>query len=218
MKKSSFILALAFGAGASVASAATLTNGDFETGNRSGWAIASFNSGETLASDVRVFDTSGAGASNALRLNVGHGAAAARVEGGIVLSQGFDVTTAGIHNFSVDVAFGWKKSRSNSDAGRFELLVNGIVQDTYDINRISRGQVFRDNLSGSVYLGLGASTVGLRVTRTFDAARGITGFQYVDNFSLMAPAPTSVEPVPLPAGLPLLLMGLGGFAVLHRRR
>lgn len=78
------------------------------------------------------------------------------------------------------------------------------------------------NLSGS-----GASSFGSSVLMliSFDEPIGANPFNaFVDfdslgaSISIASVADTSVAPIPLPAGLPLLITGIGGIALLRRRR
>lgn len=206
--KTKAVATAAFMAMSSVAAhAAVISNADFETGDLSGWNVASYNGGTTDFSTVRSFDTDGVDTSNAAAFRVG----APRVGtlGGITLSQDLNILTAGTYNFAVDVATAMPRIRgSQLSAGVFEMLVNGTVVDTIDFGRINSSTVERGTLEGAVRLSAGTNSFSLRLARSYFSGRG-TPVHYVDNID--------VAQVPLPAGLPVLLIGLGSLALVRRR-
>lgn len=205
LKRTVAVLVVGF---ASSASAATLNNGDFETGNLSGWTVTPVD-GLTVVQDVVAFDTSGDGnASNAAHLNVGLVQPAS--SGGVSLSQAFTVVTAGNFGFSVDVAA--SDINGNASGGLFRLLIAGTEIDMFDASPI-RAETLRSSLTGSLALLPGVYDFSIEVTRPFTTGNSpLLPMQYVDNASI------SVAAVPLPAGLPLMLAGLGAFAWTRRRQ
>lgn len=166
------------------------------------------NGGNTVSTNVSDFDTSGNGASFAGAFNVG--SSRVGIDGGVSVSQTFEVMTSGLFNFSADVAAAnGDFSLPNVAAGMFELVVNGMVLDTIDFEFIDRSEQERGTLLGSTFLTAGTNTFAIQITRDF-LSSATTPTQYIDN--------ASVTPVPLPAGMPLMLAGLGALAFMRRRK
>lgn len=195
-----------FWVGVSPAGAVDLINGDFATGDLSGWTVFTTpggNNGPGLP-NVVPFDTTGGGASNSARFQVGSGG------GGITQ----DVTLfGGLLDISVDVAA--EGLVTNSDGGTFELLLNGTVVDSFVSLTISGGAIERDTLTASVPVGAGVNSIGLRITRTFLNSSD-SPLQYADNFVISGPATQPNTSVPEP-DLGMALLTLGGLGILLRR-
>ncbi len=209
MAAAALAVAMSMSAGAS-----TLNNGDFETGSLSGWTISGVQGGTQFAG-VAAFNTTGTGASNAARFNVGHPSSAAigAEPGGIALSQSFVVAIAGLHSVSVDVAALGGPRSLNASGGIFRLLVGGMLVDMIDFGDIYPNAVERASLGGIVDLAKGSSEFTVEILRPYTYSSG-TPYQFVDNAVVIGP---DVAPVPLPASLPLLLVGLGSMVALRRR-
>lgn len=197
---------------ASSAPAATLVNGDFETGDLTGWTIALTENGANFQDDITSFDTNQDGTdSNAANFRVGR--VARGVDGGISFSQTFSVTTAGIYDFGVDVA-GAGVAGANSDGGTFALFVAGSALDSFASGFVGSGETKSATLSGSLDLGVGDYVFDIVITRRFFGAASFAQ-QFVDDAFITGPG---VAPVPLPASALLLLGGLGGLGVMRRRK
>lgn len=202
-----FLCAVAFSAAALSASAATITNGDFETGDLSGWSVGSTANGETAYSGVDAFDTGGNGASDAASFRIGQIDFDPGVNEGITLSQTISIMSAGTYSFAAEVAvFGGRFT--NLSGGIFELIVGGNVLDVFDAARVNSRSTERDLLEGEVALAVGDVDLTIRIMRPFIQTSD-TPLQYVDN--------VTISPVPLPAGLPLLAFGLGSLALVRRK-
>lgn len=197
--------------GAASVSAATLNNGDFETGNLSGWTVTATSGGGTQFRDVFAFDTTGAGASNSAEFRVGQ-TTDPTAPGGIILSQEFTVSEAGLYDFSADVAAN-ARFGPNASGGIFRLIIDGVLLDAIDFGAIADDATERGSLAGSLSLGLGVTTFAIEILRPFSFG-SVTPLQYVDNASIEGP----LSVVPLPATLPFLLVGLGSVALVARRR
>lgn len=197
--------AIAFGLMASVSSAATLLNSDFDS--LAGWTATAETDGVFFTS-VEAFNTTGAGMSSAARLEVGRVSGSGSAAGGN-LSQDFIVMTAGIHEFSIDVAAVDNRGSTNMEGGIFSLLVDGVLLDSFAAGSTGPAPR-RATLSGQANLALGTSTFTIRVERPFTVSN-VTPFQYLDNAQITGPSP-----VPLPAALPLLAVGVGGLFAARR--
>lgn len=190
------------------ASAATLNNGDFDSGTLDGWTVGSVNGGSEF-SVVSGFDTTGAGASDAAHFNVGRSGSGS---GGIALSQSVTISTAGTHTVSVDVAALGGSQYNNLSGGIFRLIVGGTLVDSIDFGFITANDVERATLGGEVDLAVGLADFTIEVLRPYIFSEN-TPNQYVDNAMITGPAP-----VPLPASMPLLLAAIGGIAVMRRKK
>ena len=111
------------------ASAAPVANGDFQTGDLTGWIM--FLTAEAISPGPAVvsFDTTGSGESNAAMLAVGRNTGIGAPEGGGVYQS--VSTPAGSFNVSADVA-AQNPYIENQSCGLFELLVDGVVVDSRD--------------------------------------------------------------------------------------
>jgi len=202
-----------------------LTNGNFESG-LTGWTAYTTANG-TIAelpslpgapapqnASVVSFNTTGSGASNALFLNAGkylppYGSGPQ--EGGGV-SQMFTLTTAGLANFSADVAAQFNSMSGSFGLGLVSVLLDGVVMDSYEFPGVSAGPAtLRSVLEFTANLSAGQHTISLQATRLFAPGRGVTS-QYFDNASLI------VTPVPEPAAWAMLIGGFGLAGAAMRRR
>ena len=190
----------------------TLVNPDFETGDLTGWTVTPTTGGGTDVQDVVLFDVDQiGGVTNAARFNVGRTVVTSPSPTGIILSQMFEVATAGLYGFSVDVA-GHGALGANMDGGQFQLLIDGISLDSFAAGFVDSGQVKSATLAGGINLGLGMHTFAISILRDFNFS-GAMSRQYVDDAVVLAPAY-----VPEPTTLLLLATGLAALAVNRRRR
>jgi hypothetical protein len=193
MKKSVFLAAcVAALAVTLVASAAPVANGDFETGDLTGWSTF-LTAGGVISPGppVASFDTTGSGASNAATFAVGRNNFGSAPEGGGIYQS--VNTAAGSFNVSADIAARGGSS-ANAACGIFEILVDGVVVDSHDFSPIPfddsqcpADTTVRATLSApGLPLTAGLHEVRVRITRGFGLSP-ITSTrprQYVDNVSL----------------------------------
>jgi hypothetical protein len=191
------------------ARAGLLINGDFETGNLSGWSVFTTSNGNNGAGlpNVVPFDTTGSGASNAAQFVVGEATFTGVYEGGGI-SQTFSFG-GGTLDLSADVAAycNYQGNSFNASGGRFELLLNNIVVSTFEVDQIALGQTIRGQLSATeTGLAAGSYTLAVRITRPYLNGIGVTPYEYVDNVNAADPPAVVPEPSTLSgAGIAVFL-------------
>ncbi len=208
---------LSIGMTASAAQAVTLSNSDFSVPGAAGWSIGLTSAGQnTLPQVSQVFDVDLNGPSAAAAFRPGSSAMGSY--NGVTGTQSFSISAAGTYSFGLDVAskFGGQFTgpipQSNFDGGLVQLIVDGILIDSWDFGQILYDAVERTRLMGSTTLAAGTYNFTFRLLRNFNAS-ATSPTLYVDNASISGPAA-----VPLPASLPLLLAGLAGIFALRSRR
>ena len=188
--------------------AAQLINGDFETGDLTGWTSFTTPNGNITPGFPMVtpFDTTGDGtASNAMKIRVGQNSFVPTPAGGGI-EQFFSIAASGDYELSLDYAIALEQTNGNTEPGRFDLILDGQVIATGDHNSqtIWPGDVIRGSLSAEVLgLAAGGHTLQVLVTRATLNTREV--YQYVDNVTI-TPEPGT-----------LFLLGLGTLALIRRR-
>jgi hypothetical protein len=202
---------------APVLHAGIITNGDFQTGDLTGWTIyptptGTNGPGYPIATQ---FDVTGGGSSYAATFNVGITSGA----GGTSDYEGGGIyQTVNLAGGSVAISFDWAESdtaaQTNSSAGRLELLLDGTVIGIQPDQSISAGQVFRGNLSGTGNVTAGSHEIRIQVTRNYyQTGDATTPFEYIDNVTVAGGTSTGT---PEPGSSLLILAGMG--FLLARRR
>lgn len=192
------------------ANATLLTNGDFETGDFSGWTQFT-TTGGTLGTgfpNVTPFDTNNdAVATNSAQFRVGGAAQPVSGQEGGGIFQMFNLASAGTVSFSADIA-AFDPDGGNSEWGIFTLLIDGISVDSYQFgnNTFPGATTLYSTLSGSAALAAGAHEIRILMTRPF-LQNSATPVQYIDNVAAT---------VPVPATLALVGLGLAGIG--YRRK
>jgi hypothetical protein len=194
------------------ANAAIVTNGDFATGDFTGWTLFTTPNGSLGPSGsglpaVTSFNVTGSGAQNAATFNVGDVVFNSTQQGG-GLTQTVTLPGGPI-SFSANIAVTAPLS-FNFEGGVFNVLLDGMTEDTVDIGPIDSGAVIRNILSFTTTEGAGAHTLEILVTRPF-INDDITPDQFITNIEIAAA-------VREPASLTLLAAGLLGFAAVRRWR
>jgi hypothetical protein len=209
MNKVGRVLALAtavvglMAAGAAPSRANLLLNGDFETGDLTGWGTYNTATG-TATTTVSSFDVTGTGSSSAATFNLvgltsGDYGVGDFQGGGLVQSVSL---AGGTYTLNFDAA---AAGSGNADGGFFSLLFDNVVVDTWQVEDIN--STLRHTLSATL-IGVAAGThsVAVQVSRQYYPADSVT--DYIDNVSLTAvPEPSSIA-----------CFALGGLAVLAARR
>ena len=200
------------------ADANTITNGDFETGDLTGWTTFT-TAGGTVGTgypQVVSFDTDNDGnASNSAAFRVGRTSTPApgpREGGGIYQDI---VTGAGPITISADIAVLLVTTAGdNADGGLFELLFDGAVVDSHDFEDVDM-DVAEYSLLGHIdNIFAGSHEVRFRMSRAF-LQTGDTPVQYIDDVLVEAEAARVPEPATM-ALLGMAACGLGGYV--RRRR
>ena len=190
-----------------VSGAPILLNGDFETGDLTGWTTFLTPNGSIGSTngvpDVVPFDVTGGGTpSDAAQFEVGELAflGVHTAQGGGILQ---DFTCApGQYDVSLDFAAQNINSLSNAQGGMFSLFVDGNLLASMNIAEIGSGQILRGDLSATAGLGPGTHQIMVEITRSWLAGDGVvfTPLEYLDNIS--------VTPVPEPSQAALGILGL----------
>ncbi len=204
---------------ARTARAQQLHNGNFETGDFSGWT--EFNTvggstpfgqeaGGTALYQVGAFDTAGTGTpSYAAEFEVGE---VSGVIGGGGSGQGAGIyqnvlLRSGQLNIFLDIAA--TSGGNNADAGTFELLLDGNVVASDPMGGIGFNQTIRSTLDYSGNITAGTHQIAVDIRRGYGT--GSTPVEYLDNITLGGTA------VPEPNAALLFTLG-GGFSIAAIRK
>ena len=190
------------------AAQAQLVNGNFATGDLTGWNLFSTpQGGSAITPQVVLFDTAGTGAPvNSAQFEVGQTSFPFGVNGneegaGIYQNVSF---VSGQLNISLEIAASDTNpsvgATGNVDAGTFELILDGNVVASDDFGYISVSQTLRSTLSYSGAVTTGTHEITIEMLRNAETVVDDTPYQYLANVSL------SVTPVPEPGMLGLLAL------------
>jgi len=179
-----------------ITASAQLHNGDFSTGDFTGWTLFDTANGGIGNPAVVPFDTAGTGTlSNSAQFEVGQ--ISGQIGGGTNPGGGgiFQNVTlgSGILNISLNAAT-QAGGGINADDGTFELILDGDVVDTWASgpNPGNVNQIFRSTLSYSGEINAGVHEVEIEMVRGYGTESGDTPYQYIDNVALeVIPEPSA---------------------------
>lgn len=208
------ILAIVAGVSAASIGSAQFVNGNFETGNLTGWTVTLTTGGANVVADAIQYDIDGPGALGtnfAGRFSTGR-AVAGSVQEGLTLTQSMNLTAGTLYTFDFD----WSAFRNagvgaNTEGGVFSFIVNGTAIATQAAGSTSGAAPKFGHITATFTpTATQAYSVGAMITRPFTIPSPTAPnlFQAVDNFTVTA--------VPEPASMAAL--GLGIAAILRRRR
>lgn len=182
---------------ASVAAQAQLINGNFETGDFTGWTVFTDTNGDTGNPAVVQFDTAGTGtASYSAQFEVGIASfpVDSNLGSGGGISQNVTLNAGELH-ICANLAAYCPGSITNHDAGNFELMLDGNVVATNFLGLIASGQTIRSNLNYSGTIAAGTHEIAIDIRRPYLNSAGLTPYEYLDNITATVVVPPN--PIPL---------------------
>ena len=192
---------------------AMITNGDFQTGDLSGWSTFTTANGTvgTGLPSVVSYDTTGAGASLAAKFDVGDISGCCTQDGGGI-RQTIIAPDAAFYTFFADIAAeNDLNGQVNGDPGQFRILLDNIgIGTTTLFGFATAHEVVRGSVSGTVALTAGSHVLSIELTRCCGGGGNNAPTQYVDNVGVTESA------APEPGTIATMLGGAA--AILLRRK
>ena len=154
-------------------------NGDFETGDFSGWTTFVTDNGSIGDATVAPFDVAqNREVSQAAQFNVGERVWERQQEGGGIF-QAFEAS--GRILVSAEIAADNIGHTSNRAAGIFTLLVDGVPVARHDFGSIASNGIETATLEGEITVQPGEHELRILMTRPFLRSPRLSPFQWVDN-------------------------------------
>ncbi len=185
-----------------------LVNGNFGTGDFTGWTISQTSNG-TWGEGFPTVTSWPLGGENAAEGEVGEVNFTGQYEGGI-LTQTFN-SAAGSATLSFDWAAQGDGVHTNADGGLFELLLDGSILAQHDVGSIGPNDLFNGTLTANANLTAGQHTFEIEILRPYESVFQNTPYQYVTNADVEGT-------VPEPGSLILMGSGVLGLAGVLRRK
>ncbi len=196
------LIALAAPATAATLGANLIVNGDAETGDTTGWVNSQ---------DINAVTGAGQVASGTYAFTAGTGPNPAAMTQEIDLSALAGLIAGGSVDFTVSGAF---QNRS-SDTVLLDVIfvtASNVFVDSVTLSDPNNSGFAYDAASASGTLGSNVRAALLELR--FFRSGGVSSDAYADDLSLVL----SAAPIPVPAGLPLLVGGIGALAWMRRRK
>ncbi len=189
---SSTAIALALMVVAVAAASGVLTNGDFETGDLTGWGTYVTPNGVS-AGGINVVHfqttTTEVSGSQAVQMKIGQVVFTPGVREGAGISQSFSLASSADVSVSANVAIqahGWPIG----GAALFELMIDDVVIDSFSAGPLAAWQIERDDLVAEVPLSAGIHEIKLQVTQAYLAG---ASSHYIDNVDVMVLTMTKAD-------------------------
>ena len=200
MRTSRHLTTLAGGVAAisSHAAAQSFTNGNFETGDLSGWTVANTANGAGAPGSVTQYDIDAGGplpTTFAAGFMVGNVVSMPGNQAGVELTQSLTLSAGVQYTFNFDWAAQRVSTVGNAEGGVFSIIVNGNIVNGVDCGSISgtnpNPQVghFTTTFTPTVS---GPAAVGIRITRPYLVPGDLTS--YVDNVTISGGGPAPCYP------------------------
>jgi hypothetical protein len=187
---------------------AQLINGNFETGDLTGWTTFNTSHGGTFGPQVGSFDTAGT-ATPSLSAEFEVGETSGGIGGG-GLGQGAGILQdliLGAGQLTIFLNIAAQSPGNNADGGTFELLLDGNVVASHAFGAIGFSQIDRSTLNYSGTVTAGTHEIAIDMRRGYGTGQDNTPFQYLDNIQLGGTA------VPEPSAITLLSLALATLMV-----
>ncbi len=195
----------------SVSAQGQLVNGNFATGDLTGWTLFNTPNGGTSTAQVVQFDAAGTGVPTySAEFQVGQ--TSGDLGGGPDQGAGiYQDVALGSGQLSISLYIAATSQDNNGDAGTFELLLDGNVVDSDALGGINIYQTIRSALSYSGTVSNGTYQIAIEMLRDYSPAPD-TPYQYLSDVQL------SVTPVPEPSACALASLSTAAFWLWRRRK
>ncbi len=183
------LIAFACLAGLATTASAQFVNGDFESGDFTGWTIANTAGGNSFVQAVEQHDIDGPGVlglSFAAKFSAGRQTGITAGTEGITITQSLSLTGGTTYTFEFDWSATRTTTTQNSEGGVFSLIVDGVALATQNAGATSGALPHYGHILATfVPPTTGTYVVGASIGRPFTVP-GFGGaetlFQHVDNF------------------------------------
>ena len=154
-------------------------NGDFETGDFSGWTTFVTDNGSIGDAEVSLFSmTQDRNRSEAARFNVGEQVWRRQQEGGGIF-QTFEAS--GPLLVSAEIAADNLGHGFNYAGGIFTLMVDGVAVARHDFGSVASNSVETATLEGTIHVQPGEHELRILMTRPYLRSPRLSPHQWVDN-------------------------------------
>lgn len=177
---------------------AQLVNGNFETGNLTGWTVFNDTNGATGPVSIVPFDITGSGTtSNCAQFQVGTtvyvGGLGNGYGNGGGISQSVNLAAGQLTIFLDIAAYFPGTTNANGDAGTFELVLDGNAVVTNSLGSINSLQTLRSTINYSTTVIAGAHQIAIDMRRSWFSnsdtnAGALSPYQYLGNITISGSA------------------------------